>query len=70
MKLNETLKLFIKSLSTYWIFGIVWVILELIIYKEVQHRVVDDIISIIVYVFIHLMFLYQRERDYLIKTKK
>lgn len=52
-----------QAMLLYSVWGILWAILELLIYREIQHRIVDDIISIPVIVMLYLMFRYKKERD-------
>ena len=51
----------------FCVWGILWAVLELVLYGEIQHRIVDDIISIPVIIVLYLMFRYRAERDRLKK---
>lgn len=66
MKKNNYFKSFVKACLVSWALCIMWMSLEYFLYGKVQHRVVDDIIGIIIYLLVWLMFLYrERNKEYM-----
>lgn len=51
----------------YLAWSILWIVLEILLYGEIQHRIVDDIVSIPVIIVLYFMFRYKGERDRLKK---
>ena len=45
-----------KTCQLYFALVLVWMLLEQLIYHEIQNRLVDDLISIPILVIIYLMF--------------
>lgn len=43
----------LKAIGWYLLLGIVWQLLELIFYKEIQPRIVDDIMGLLFFQFIY-----------------
>lgn len=64
-KLNIYSLLYLKTALTFMPFCIFWMLLEFFIYGQVQPRLVDDIVGVVIFVFIFLMWKYKSERDYL-----
>lgn len=42
-----------KAIVWYLLLGIIWQVLELIFYKEIQHRIVDDIMGVLFFFVIY-----------------
>lgn len=55
----------IYTLFVYLQLVFVWMGLEKIIYGEVQHRIVDDIISVPILIIIYLMWYFKAEKELL-----
>lgn len=43
----------VKAIGWYLFLGIIWQVLELIFYNEVQPRIVDDIMGVLFFLFIY-----------------
>lgn len=43
----------VRAIGWYLILVIIWQVLELVFYKEIQPRIVDDIMGILFFVFIY-----------------
>lgn len=48
---------------TYVVLGLLWMGIEQVLYGVVQHRVVDDIISLPIVFIIYMMWMFKTERD-------
>lgn len=55
------------AVNTMLALNLVWMGLEQLIYGAVQHRFVDDIIAIPLYLITYMMWKYKTERDNLRK---
>lgn len=43
----------LKAIGWYLLLGVIWQLLELIFYKEIQPRIVDDIMGVLFFQFIY-----------------
>jgi amino acid permease len=70
--MSDTQKLFcmIYTGYTFIVLNLVWMGIEKLLYGAIQHRVVDDIISVPLILIIYLMWKFKTERDNLHKGLK
>lgn len=59
MKINQ--KVLFMSVLTYLAWGVFWQLVELARYGFVTPRIVDDIVSIPVFIFIYMMWHYREK---------
>lgn len=57
----------IRAMWLFFAWGIAWSGLEVLLYGEVQPRIVDDIVSVPVFIALFFMFRFKKERDLLMK---
>lgn len=43
----------LKAIGWYLVLAVIWQLLELIFYKEIQPRIVDDIMGVLLFQFIY-----------------
>ena len=59
-----------KTCQLYFALVLVWILLEQLIYHEIQSRLVDDLISIPIMVIIYLMFDARTKLDVIKQTNE
>lgn len=63
MKEIQKIRCFIYTAWTFIGIHILWIISEKLFYGEIQHRIVDDIVSFPIMTIIYFMWKFKTERD-------